>query len=189
MKETDTDTVPRMPVWPAALVLILALVSAPAAAVETHTPGERRPDPYTATAGLYGIPAWVLYSVVHVESKNHPYAVNHRGRSYFFPDRASAAAFLARTGDDVDVGLGQINCRIWCRRLGLSRFDLLDPLVNLHATARILALAWRSSTDPWEAVGRYHSRRPRRRAAYAWKVYRAALRLFARRPRGKGGGG
>lgn len=71
-----------------------------------------------------------------------------------------------------DVGHMQINSR-WLRALssyGIGREQLLDPCINTHVGAWILAQNIRRLGYNWEAVGAYNARSPGKRAAYARRV-------------------
>jgi hypothetical protein len=100
-----------------------------------------------------------------------------------------ASDFLNTVGDNVDVGLGQVNCRIWCHRLGVTKYQLLDPWVNLSASAKVLSLSLGeflqgnpnpTPRDFWRAVGAYHSRTNERNLNYSWGVFRVAQRTFGK---------
>lgn len=111
----------------------------------------------------------LLNSIVWVESRAWPWALNINGVSLYPRTRAEAEWVLGRVGDDVDIGYAQISYRHWGRALGLHKADLLEPWTNLVVGALIL----RHSMDReagWGGVGRYHSATPRRKASYASRV-------------------
>ena len=127
-------------------------------------------------ARRYGVDAQLLYAIAQHESNLNPHAIN---RSH-----------ASRTGS-IDIGLMQINSR-WLpllARHGLRETDLLEPCLNLHVGAWILAQGFQRYGATWEAVGAYHascSRLPppdciATRARYANAVYRR-LQATARRP-------
>ena len=144
-------------------------------------------NPYEIIGGVYSVPPWLLYSICKVESNLNPFALNHKGQGYHFRSAEDAGNFLKDVGDNVDVGIGQINCKYWCRRLRVTKEQLLDPWVNLSASAFILSLALAenlgnkknpSPRDFWKAVSTYHSRLNNRQIAYSWQVFKVARKTF-----------
>jgi type IV secretion system protein VirB1 len=84
-----------------------------------------------------------LLSVAQVESGFDPLAIGVNGprpqRLTFanLPAAAKAARTLIAAGQNIDLGLGQINVRNLAS-LGLSVEDAFDPCRNLAASARVL---------------------------------------------------
>lgn len=122
-------------------------------------------DCFVAAGQRYNIHPWLLYAIADVESSVDPTAVN------------SAHAERTRS---IDIGLMQINSR-WLPRLGQYGIDakrLLEPCVNVHVGAWILADLFARHGATWEAVGAYNAACTslkgedcrRRRAWYANKV-------------------
>jgi soluble lytic murein transglycosylase-like protein len=95
--------------------------------------------------------------------------------SNFYP------AALGRNANGThDIGLMQINSA-WLptlRRYGVTEQQLLDPCVNLHVGAWILAGNIRQLGYTVNALGAYNAATPGKRLAYAQKVLRNA-RAFA----------
>ncbi len=118
-----------------------------------------------------GIPMDLLAAVAWAETTIFPYAINLRGKTYYFTSRAQALKALKRikTGD-VDIGLFQVNYRLWAEPLGLKKEDLLDTRVCAIMGAMILKYNLQRHRDPWVAVGRYHSGDLGRMKAYQTKV-------------------
>ncbi len=127
---------------------------------------------FVAAGERYKIHPWLLYAVADVESSVNPSAVNggHVGRTR-----------------SVDIGLMQINSR-WLSRLsryGIDAERLLDPCVNVHVGAWILADLFARYGATWEAVGAYNAACTalkgadcqRRRSWYANKVAAAFRRI------------
>lgn len=83
-------------------------------------------------------------SIVAHESKNNPIAINVNGNYRLSSQPASVAdaletiASLEASGANFDVGYGQVNSANFSS-LGLKGADLLDPCVNLRASAAILS--------------------------------------------------
>jgi soluble lytic murein transglycosylase-like protein len=83
----------------------------------------------------------------------------------------SQARNLNRDGSE-DLGHMQINSR-WLGILasyGIDRQKLLDPCLNTHVGAWILAQNIRQHGYSWEAVGAYNARSPAKRNAYSHRV-------------------
>lgn len=102
----------------------------------------------------YGIAPVLLEAISTVESGGNPQARN-----------------LNRDGSE-DLGHMQINSR-WLRMLasyGIDRQRLLDPCLNTHVGAWILAQNIRQHGYGWEAVGAYNARSPVKRNAYSQRV-------------------
>jgi hypothetical protein len=118
-----------------------------------------------------GIPVELLAAVAWAETTIFPYAINLRGKTYYFTSRTQALKALKRikTGD-VDIGLFQVNYRLWAEPLGLKKEDLLDTRVCAIMGAMILKYNLQRYHDPWVAVGRYHSGDLSRMKAYQTKV-------------------
>ena len=118
-----------------------------------------------------GIPVDLLAAVAWAETTIFPYAINLRGKTYYFTSRTQALKALKRikTGD-VDIGLFQVNYRLWAEPLGLKKEDLLDTRVCAIMGAMILKYNLQRHRDPWVAVGRYHSGDLGRMKAYQTKV-------------------
>jgi soluble lytic murein transglycosylase-like protein len=96
------------------------------------------PDIFLTASKDSGVPAELLLAVSHVESSFNPHALNLAGRSVFPSSRDEAESVLSRSGDNVDIGLMQVNYAIWGKKFGLSKLDLLDPGLNVQVGAKIL---------------------------------------------------
>jgi hypothetical protein len=118
-----------------------------------------------------GIPMDLLAAVAWAESKMLPYAVNVRGKAYYFTSREQALKMLRGIEtDDMDIGLFQVNYRLWGKPLGLSKEDLLHSRTCAIIGAMILKYNLQRHKDPWVAIGRYHSGNIRRIKGYQKKV-------------------
>ncbi|MGH7307089.1 MAG: transglycosylase SLT domain-containing protein [Candidatus Rokuibacteriota bacterium] len=127
------------------------------------------PELIASAARHAGVHPDLLSSIVWVESRAWPWALNINGVSLYPRTRAEAERILGRVGDDVDIGYAQVSYRHWGRALGLRKADLLEPWTNLIVGALIL----RHSMDReagWGGVGRYHSATSRRKLSYAHLV-------------------
>lgn len=160
-----------------ALALLALLWPAPA-----HAQVAALPELIAAAAHHAGVHPDLLSSIVWVESRAWPWALNINGVGLYPRTRAEAESVLRRVGDDVDIGYAQVSYRHWGRALGLRKADLLEPWTNLIHGAFIL----RQSMDReagWGGVGRYHSATPRRKLLYAYRVAKTLSMIeAARRP-------
>ncbi len=123
-----------------------------------------------------GISVDLLAAVAWAESKMLPYAVNVDGKAYYFTSRECALKMLrgVKTGN-VDIGLFQVNYRLWGEPLGLQKEDLLNSRVCAIIGAMILTYNLQRHRDPWVAIGRYHSGNMQRMKAYQAKVSRGLM--------------
>ncbi|HEX9429876.1 MAG TPA: lytic transglycosylase domain-containing protein, partial [Candidatus Bathyarchaeia archaeon] len=114
-------------------------------------------DVFLRASAATGIPVELLLAISHVESGFHPHALNVSGESAFPSSQYEALRLLRRSGDNVDIGLMQINWKFWGNRFGLSKSELLDPQINVLVGAKILKHCIRLSERWWIGVGLYHS--------------------------------
>jgi type IV secretion system protein VirB1 len=129
-----------------------------------------------------------MRAIVAVESGGDPLAIgdNTTRHSYAPRDRASAIA-LARTllarGDNIDVGIGQVNSANF-RAYGVDAAAMLEPCANLRAASRILAGDYASAAaafpNPrqalWAAMSAYNTGSLYAGGTYVAKVVAAASR-------------
>ena len=120
-----------------------------------------------------GISVDLLAAVAWAESKMLPYALNVGGKAYYFTSKEQALRMLREIGTgNVDIGLLQVNYRLWGEPLGLQKEDLLDSKVCAIIGAMILTYNLQRHRDPWVAIGKYHSGDKKRMKAYQAKVSR-----------------
>jgi hypothetical protein len=169
------------------LMLVALIVVGSTATVEAA------PDsPQTLAAVIHDAARWarvppdVLAAVVWVESRGHPWALNIRGEALYPRNRAEAITLVRAARGRADIGVAQIHYPIWGPVFGLRPEELLDPWINLHAAAAILRLAMVREPGSWAGVGRYHSRTPWRKWAYASRVA-ATVRALQPIPAGRAG--
>lgn len=158
------------PAWlPRAVALIGLALLVLLRATPAHAQVAALPELITAAAYHAGVHPDLLNSIVWVESRAWPWALNINGVGLYPRTRAEAEWVLGRVSDDVDIGYAQVSYRHWGRALGLRKADLLEPWTNLVVGALIL----RHSLDReagWGGVGRYHSATPHRKLSYAYRV-------------------
>jgi len=153
------------------LVLLLFLLSG-------QCWGSFSPDVFTRASSATGIPVELILAVSHVESGFQQSAINVAGRSFQPSSRYEAEWILKRSGDNVDIGLMQINWGHWGKRFGLSKADLLDPWLNVLLGARILEYCVRVSGSWRKGVAFYHSPHEARQREYVEKVWRSYRRVL-----------
>jgi hypothetical protein len=123
-----------------------------------------------------GIAVDLLAAVAWAESKMLPYAINVKGKTYHFTSKERALKVLrGLETDDMDIGLFQVNYRLWGEPLGLHKEDLLNSRVCAIMAAMILKYNLQIHSDPWVAIGKYHSRDMTRMRAYQTKVSRGLM--------------
>ena len=155
--------------WPRAIGLIGLVLLALLRATPAQAQVAALPELIAAAAHHAGLDPDLLSSIVWVESRAWPWALNIDGVGLYPRTRAEAEWVLGRVGDDVDIGYAQVSYRHWGRALGLRKADLLEPWTNLVVGALIL----RQSMDleaGWGGVGRYHSATSHRKLSYAYRV-------------------
>jgi Transglycosylase SLT domain len=136
------------------------------------------PDVFTRASAATGIPVELILAVSHVESGFQPSAINVSGRPFLPSSRDEAESVLKRSGDNVDIGLMQINWGHWGKKLGLSKSELLDPRLNVLLGAKILEHCVRVSGSWWKGVALYHSPHDSRQREYVEKVWQSHRRVL-----------
>ena len=122
---------------------------------------------------LYGLNPYVVLAVIGQESGGNPYAIRvngKHGKSYIPDDYKEAVRIAYRYGDNIDLGYMQVNYKWWGKRLGLSKWELLIPKVNIQAGCYILYLMLKKYGNYTEAVAHYHSSNYYRGMRYARSV-------------------
>lgn len=107
-------------------------------------------------AARYGVNTHLLYAIAKTESNFNPAAVNRNKNGSY------------------DIGMMQINSS-WLpllRKHGIAESQLYDACTSIHVGAWILGQNIRRMGNSWDAVGAYNAADPRRRQAYALKIYR-----------------
>ena len=138
------------------------------------------PHVFTRASATTGIPVELLLAISHVESGFQPSAINIAGQSFQPSSRYEAEWILNRSGDNVDIGLMQINWGHWGKKFGLSKLDLLDPWLNVLLGARILEHCIKMSGSWWKGVGFYHSPYDSRQREYVEKVWQSYRRVLGK---------
>ena len=157
-----------------ALIVVIALLF-----LRSESFGEST-DIFLRAAATTRIPVELLLAISHVESGFHPRALNVAGQALFPATLHEAESVLRRSGDNVDIGLMQINWAFWGKKLGVSKSELLDPKLNVLLGARILEHCLKVTGDWWQAVGMYHSPDASRQRMYVAKVSLSYGRLLTK---------
>jgi len=137
-------------------------------------------DVFLRASAATGIPVELLLAISHVESGFHPSAINIAGQSFLPSSRYEAEWILKRSGDNVDIGLMQINWGHWGKKFGLSKSELLDPSLNVLLGVRILEYYVRVSGSWWKGVALYHSSHDSRQREYVEKVWQSYQRVLVK---------
>ena len=101
-----------------------------------------------------------------------------QGRPFLPYSEYEALGLLKRSGDNVDIGLMQVNWGYWGNKFGLSKSELLDPQLNVLVGAKILEHCIRVGGSPWIGVGLYHSPENFRQREYVEKVWQSYRRVL-----------
>lgn len=119
-----------------------------------------------------GLPKDLILSIIWVESKGNPYAVNINGIGGFSPasinDSLKIIYHFNRA--NIDIGLMQINWLTWYPVYGLKPVDLLNPFVNVCIGSKILRHYVDKYNGSWRGVGRYNAVSYDKQTRYALKV-------------------
>jgi hypothetical protein len=127
-------------------------------------------------ASQVGITADLLAAVAWAESTMLPFAINVQGKPYYFTSKDQALAALKDTAtNDLDIGLFQVNYRVWGEPLGIQKEDLLDARVCALIGAMILKYNLQLHRDPWVGIGEYHSNDSTRMKTYQAKVSKGLI--------------
>ena len=163
--------------------LLVVLVAIPDAIA--FAGAQKVESPYLVAARNAGVLPDLLIAIAGAESGYHPWALNIKGHQVFCQSREEAEAVLTTTPtDDIDIGLMQINWRVWGPRSGVaSRSELLDPRKNLALGAAILKDGLSRSGSLWHRISNYHSGGARERERYSKLVYQAYLKYMQRKVR------
>jgi soluble lytic murein transglycosylase-like protein len=135
-------------------------------------------DAFLRASAATRIPVELLLAISYVESGFHPHAINISGQSYFPSSRNEALRLLVRSGDNVDIGLMQVNWGFWGDKFGLSKAELLDPQFNVMVGAKILEHCVRVNGSWWKGVALYHSPHDARQREYVEKVSQSYRRVL-----------
>ncbi|HUA35774.1 MAG TPA: lytic transglycosylase domain-containing protein [Candidatus Binataceae bacterium] len=157
---------------PGAMLAALLAMLALGTAVSAQAP-DAIADPYAAAASHAGVALELVVAIAGAESGYHPWALDVDGHQVYCRSREEAEQMLATLSDDanVDIGLMQINLRFWGHRLGVTKFDLLEPRTNLAFGAQILRQGLVRHGTIWRRISNYHSGSKAERERYNQQVY------------------
>jgi hypothetical protein len=78
-----------------------------------------------------------------------------------------------------DWGLGQINARTWKKFFGIkSKKELLNPILNIHLSCKILEMAYDTHSNHIDWYGYYHSWNSIPRKEYVKKIDKIMRRQY-----------
>ena len=125
-----------------------------------------------------GLPTRLIKSVIYVESKGNPYAVNINGVGGYQASSLREALRVLYHYDraNSDLGLMQVNYLTWGPVMGLTPVDLLRPSTNVCVGSVILR-EYIDAHGGWKGVGRYNAATPSKQRAYILKVASAYGRI------------
>lgn len=110
--------------------------------------------------GKHGIPDNLLTAIAHMESKCSPYAVNARGRGFYFKTKEEAVAFVEQLIEegttDINIGYMQLHYPSHKNRFA-SVADMIDPSHNIAYAAKLLKSLYKTYGSWEKAVERYKS--------------------------------
>jgi len=160
------------------VVLLSLILSSYSYAIDfTNTPFER-------AGSKYGIDPALIYSIALVESARTKQKINvapwpwtlrtlKYGPVYSTNKTDSLnelKKIISLNGNNVDIGIMQVNY-MWHGTKVSSPYELLDPEINVHIGASILADTLKSSPSDIElGIGRYFSWKEPQAREYASKV-------------------
>lgn len=143
-------------------------------AKNTYTKNSSISDIIKQTEIKTNLPSGLLRAIGLVESRLQPYAINYRGRGYFFNTKESALQFvnnLIRKGEtNFGVGCFQLHYKSHAKKFS-SVSVMLDPVKNIEYAAKLLNRLYKEHGYKWaNAVKRYHSSRSDLNSVYYYKV-------------------
>ena len=131
-------------------------------------------------ARMLKVDKYRLYAIYVVESGLNPYAINWKGKSYFFTDKRTASKFvmkLWKRGEKFDVGLGQISSEN-LKRWRINPLKALEPCFNVYLSAVVLSECIRLFGRNTKALDCYNKgKRAKPLSKYVLKVLRVYGRL------------
>lgn len=135
---------------------------------------------FKRNAKEFGLPYQVVKAISRQESECSPLVININGRD-FYPTTVDAAVRICdwaqAKGVQYDVGIMQIN-RYWIRKYAIPHRLLFSPSDNIYLGCYILAQEVKRNGLNWQSIGKYHSRTPKRRDAYAAKIRRHLIDIL-----------
>jgi soluble lytic murein transglycosylase-like protein len=132
-----------------------------------------------------GLGQELILSVIWVESRGNPNAVNVNGVGGFSPSSSEEALRIIYKHNraNTDIGLMQINWKTWGPFFGLKAVDLLDPITNVCVGSRILRDYIDEHKGSWRGVGRYNAvsyDKQRNYASVVGATYKKILAIYKR---------
>lgn len=125
-----------------------------------------------------GLSPSIVKSIIQVESRWNPYALNVNGVKGFQPETLAQALYILYHFNraNSDIGLMQINYRVWGPVTGLTPMEFFDPATNVCLGSLILR-HYIDTYGGWRGVGRYNAVSPGKQKDYILRVAAAYKRL------------
>lgn len=147
--------------------LLCAGMIIPFKSMATTNKGKYIPSAYIHYANKNNVPAKLLYTIAHIESRYgntkspHIYAMNFKGKSHYFSSREvlyKNVLFLLESGfKSFDIGPVQVNWKWHSERFSNNLWAATDPERGLNAGAEYLRELFEIHNDWFVAGGKYHS--------------------------------
>ncbi len=138
----------------------------------------------------YHLPKNTLHSIslqesgrihpVHKRAIPWPWAVNSRGKSFYFDSKDKAVSFiqqqLRQNNTNIDVGCMQINLKHHFAHFK-SIQDAIDPKTNIEYSAKFLQQKFQQRGNWPAAIAHYHCAKPEIGYLYSKKVFNIARNI------------
>lgn len=148
------------------LMAIALVISTPATAKPAKV---QVPIAFKRIAHNCNVPARHLFSIALTETetglkngRSSPWAwtINHKGKSYFYPNRKSLYIAAQRLVDRkellFDIGIMQVNW-YWHRKRAKSLWEMTAPDANIRIACQILNEGYQAKGNWTDAAAYYHS--------------------------------
>lgn len=123
----------------------------------------------TLSSKRNSVPELIIKSIINVENAGYnPYAINCNTNVLKVSSSIKENyKRLITCGDNVDIGVMQINYRVWKKEYpNITTQRMLDPCINIELGTRILNSHYKETKDWITSIGYYHSRTPKHSNKY-----------------------
>lgn len=132
----------------------------------------------TKSSKRHSVPEIIIKSIIDVENNRYyPFAINCNTniKSYSGSVKENYKR-LVTCGDNVDIGVMQVNYKVWKKEYpNITTKLLLDPCVNIELGTRILNSHYKETKDWLTSIGQYHSRTTSKLRSYKKMVSQKIL--------------